>query len=938
MKSYALQFSSIEHLRAFIKEHKIAQSRGVIQLFCGTHELDKIQEILDFLSLTCLGFGVIGASSGGEIIEGRCVDNEIIINFLLFKHSKVRTFYSSTTDRDSGVKIAAGQVEATTKVAILLGNSLNEHPENFIEGFNASAPQVTVAGGNAADSQSFQQTFVIRDTDIHHQGIAGVLINSQSLRAETNSIVNWQRIGQPMTVTKASDNVIFSLDNTPIREIFERYLGDDIFADFPTSTQQFPLLIERNGTEIVRSPTGLTNDEQGIVFASTFKTGDQVFFSFADLSSTLKPNKEYIAPLDSASLIYSCANRKALMQENINDEIRTIGKYTRASGFFTYGDYFHKNAKTNVLNVTTTMLTLSESVPDKPRALVKARPAKAAPARKASMLERLTHLTHATGEDLTRSMQFLQQHRAALDSTAIVSITDINGKITHVNSLFEDVSGYKAAELTGSDHSKIRHPDMPDSIFEELWKTITGKKTWQGLIKNRKKNGGFYYAKTTVVPVVNSEGLVLEYFSICTDVTPFVLAQKRIKEHLNDTLSGLGTRAKLSKDIKKNKINAVAVLDVKNFKLLNDYWGVDTGDKLIAEAGRLLRSSVTLHHLRAYRLDGAVFAIMALNEVNEEKFLQSINDIRSALEKNLSNSDSQSISTEIQFSAGIGISESSPLPYAESALIQAKNSNSQQVVLQHENDEAELSFYWINEVRDALNENRVRAFYQEIRGTQKNHKEPRKYEALLRIKLPCGKITSPSAFLSIIKRTPYYKRLTSFIIQDAMTTSRALNCVISVNLSIHDITNKATVDEILNLLQKYGGESLIFEITESEAVTDFFPVNQFIKSVRKYGARVAIDDFGSGYSNFDYLINLKPDFIKIDGSIIKKIASHEQTLLVTQGIIDLAHKMGALVVAEFVADEQTQAKLIESGIDYLQGYFIEKPHPLSQPENVAEES
>lgn len=530
-----------------------------------------------------------------------------------------------------------------------------------------------------------------------------------------------------------------------------------------------------------------------------------------------------------------------------------------------------------------------------------------------------------------QAMHVLEQYRFALDSAALVSVTDKQGRIKYANQRFQDVSGYSQDELLGKSHSIVRHPDMPADTFKKMWAAIaSANQNWRGMIKNRKKNGGFYYVNASVTPIFGRNAEVKEFFSISHDVTAFVIAQKRIKEHLFDNLSGLSTRTKLCRDIEDKAIQAVAVLDVKHFKLLNNYWGADAGDTLIGLIGQAIRKLSAHLELVPYRLDGAVFALCKDGAIGETQFIATITAFKNKLERDLRELSYASKGTGIEFSVGVGFSEASPLPYAESAVGQAKAKNAQSVQVERDNDEAKLSFYWINEIRLALEEKRVQSFYQEIRSASAQDDRVKKYEALIRVMLPSGEIASPGSFLDLIKRTSFYPHLTRFIVRDALQTIGHLQCEVSVNLSIQDITNEDTVADILGLLAEYGGQQLIFEITESEAITDFALVNNFLQQVREFGCRVAIDDFGSGYSNFDYLIHLKPDFIKIDGSIIEKITTHKQTLLVTQGIIDLAHKMGAEVVAEFVSNDLIHTKLVESGVDYLQGFIIHKPCPVDE--------
>ncbi len=128
--------------------------------------------------------------------------------------------------------------------------------------------------------------------------------------------------------------------------------------------------------------------------------------------------------------------------------------------------------------------------------------------------------------EIIQHMQLLKEYKRALDESSIVSKTDLNGVITFVNDNFCKLSGYKEQELLGKSHNIIRHPDMSKKIFYELWKTIKAKKVFHGIIKNKKKNGDFYYVDSTVLPILDIDGNVTEYFAVRRDVTDLVLARE----------------------------------------------------------------------------------------------------------------------------------------------------------------------------------------------------------------------------------------------------------------------------------------------------------------------------------------------------------------------------------------------------------------------------
>lgn len=133
---------------------------------------------------------------------------------------------------------------------------------------------------------------------------------------------------------------------------------------------------------------------------------------------------------------------------------------------------------------------------------------------------------------LTEEMKLSMQYKDAIDESSIVSKTDIKGIITHVNDIFCEVSQYSRDELLGKSHNIVRHPDMPKSIFEEMWNTLLSKKVWHGIVKNRKKDGTAYFVNATVKPILDMKGDIVEFISIRHDITDRILAEQKIEAAL----------------------------------------------------------------------------------------------------------------------------------------------------------------------------------------------------------------------------------------------------------------------------------------------------------------------------------------------------------------------------------------------------------------------
>ncbi|MFY9082727.1 EAL domain-containing protein, partial [Aliarcobacter butzleri] len=190
-------------------------------------------------------------------------------------------------------------------------------------------------------------------------------------------------------------------------------------------------------------------------------------------------------------------------------------------------------------------------------------------------------------------------------------------------------------------------------------------------------------------------------------------------------------------------------------------------------------------------------------------------------------------------------------------------------------------------------------------------------------------IIPPIKFLDFSKKVKLYSSITRKVIKEACETFKHRNENFSINLNIADIKDKETVKEIIkNITETNTASKVTFEILESEGIENYDEVISFINQIKALGAKIAIDDFGTGYSNFEHLLRLDVNYIKIDGSLIKNIASDEKHRIIVETIVSFARRIGIKTVAEFVADKQILEIIKEIGVSCAQGYYIGKPEKL----------
>ena len=229
-------------------------------------------------------------------------------------------------------------------------------------------------------------------------------------------------------------------------------------------------------------------------------------------------------------------------------------------------------------------------------------------------------------------------------------------------------------------------------------------------------------------------------------------------------------------------------------------------------------------------------------------------------------------------------------------------------------------------MRKAVQESRILPYFQPIVNNRTNKIE--KYECLARLIDENQKIVSPVIFIPIAKNIKVYNDITKIIIEKSFDTFENNNFEFNINLSSEDMINSKIFHFIIEKLKtSKAANRVTFELLESEVVKDFKKIEHFINEVKRYGAKIAIDDFGSGFSNFSYLLKMKTDYIKIDGSLIKNIDVDKQSLLVVETIVDFAKKLDVKTVAEYVHSSVVMDKVQELKIDYSQGFYIDEPTP-----------
>jgi len=527
--------------------------------------------------------------------------------------------------------------------------------------------------------------------------------------------------------------------------------------------------------------------------------------------------------------------------------------------------------------------------------------------------------------ELKKTISLFESYKLAMDESSIVSKADLNGRITYVNENFCKNSGYTKEEAIGKLHNILRHPNMPEEIFEDLWETIRSKKVWSGILQNRGKEKD-YWIDSTVVPVLDEKENIIEYIAVRHDITEIIEHQKTLEKLLNtDQLTGFGNRNKLNTDIQIAPNPALAILNIDNFSMLNDFYGHKIGDTILANFGTLIQQYNSDNFFRLYRLQGDEYVLFH-NSISKEKFLNYLETLLYNISQNHIVVDEENIN--FNFTVAVSFEPSSLLlQTADVALKVARIENKDVVVYSDDislNDMYKNNILWSKKIKKALLSGKIVPYFQPI-VNNKNQKYE-KYESLVRLIEEDGKVISPYFFLEISKKTKQYSSITKIMIEKTFEYFEDKTCEFSINLTMEDIVNDEINFFIFELLNKYQiGSRVVFEIVESESIQNYETVSEFIKKLKSFGCKIAIDDFGSGYSNFEYILKLNVDYLKIDGSLIKNITTDSNAKIVVSTIVDFAKKLGIKTIAEFVENEEIFKIMQELEIDYSQGYYFQAP-------------
>ena len=567
--------------------------------------------------------------------------------------------------------------------------------------------------------------------------------------------------------------------------------------------------------------------------------------------------------------------------------------------------------------------------------------------------------SHATVRDVAERMQSQaalaeaeERFRSAFEEAPIgMALTSTDFRFLRVNRALCQITGYTPAQLEGLPVASITHPDELRADWEARGAMLEGE-----LSSHRAERRYLHASGSAVWVMINStlvrdaDGAPLHFLSQMQDITERRRHEAELRHMADhDPLTGLLNRRSFERELERHVAyverygpkGAAIVLDLDHFKTINDTLGHSAGDELIVRVAQVLRSRLRESDVLA-RLGGDEFAILLPEAAPEEAdgVAAAVLDAVRTLAVPTATGRTRTVTASLgiaRFDARHRLTGEEVLVNADLAMYDAKEAGRDQLAAyaasEHQETRLEARMSWADMIRDALAEDRFVLHAQPIVDLATG--EVTQYELLLRMRGLDGELISPAAFLPVAERFDLMAAIDRWVVTRAIRMvgaerRRGRELTVEVNIS----GRSAGDPELLALIERelsaagVDPSQIIFEITETIAVSNIPRAQHFAARLADLGCRFALDDFGAGFGSFYYLKHLPFDYLKIDGEFVRHSAVDATDQLVIQAVVDIARGLGKRTIAEHVGDRETAELLHRMGVDHAQGFHLGEPAPL----------
>lgn len=531
-----------------------------------------------------------------------------------------------------------------------------------------------------------------------------------------------------------------------------------------------------------------------------------------------------------------------------------------------------------------------------------------------------------------------------------MALVGLDGRCLQANDALCRITGYTRDQLQATTFRALTHPDDVDRDADSVRSLLEGQvPSYQTERRYRHAWGHYLWVLLTESLVRDVQGRPLYAVSQVQDISERKELAVRLEYLIDhDFLTGLYNRRRFEQELTREagrvaryeSKGAVLMIDLDNFKDVNDAFGHKAGDDLLKGVAGLLRHRVRQTDILA-RVGGDEFAVL-LPEANADEARNVADSIVRTLGQQVAVLGERSIHTTASVGVALfnDLSAAAVLAFADQAMYEAKQAGRNRTATYTPNEERreEVSARLAEAemIRAALEEDRLVLYGQPILDLKR--KEVCQYEVLLRLRPEGGgELLAPSSFLYAAERFGLIQEIDCWAARQAIALvaehARAgRRLVLHVNLSGKSIGDPRVAALIEKAIADAGIDpaSLVFELTETAAIGNIEVAKAFAHRLRAVGCELALDDFGAGFGSFYYLKTLPFNYFKIDGDFIRGVALSPMDQLVVEAIVGIAKGMGKKTIAEFVADVETVCLLERIGVDYAQGYHIGRPGPLGE--------
>ena len=557
-------------------------------------------------------------------------------------------------------------------------------------------------------------------------------------------------------------------------------------------------------------------------------------------------------------------------------------------------------------------------------------------------------------ESLERDVHTARERfRVAFEDAPVgMSVTTPGGRFIQVNHSLCEITGYTREELLAINIATITHPEELDERTRLLAELVGGE--MDSYIRDGRllrANGDAVWVSHHVRLLRDADDNPVQIITHLVDITERRMLERELRHMADhDPLTALLNRRGLEAELERHVTHvsrygargALLVLDLDHFKAVNDTLGHEAGDRLIVTVANLLRTRLRSSDAIA-RLGGDEFAIL-LPDANVEMARHVAEDIVVDVQRNAAVDRGQ---TRRRVTASVGvtmftqeqINAESVLVDADLAMYDAKEAGRDRVAMytggRDDQPRMKARLEWIARIRQALDEGQFTLHAQPI--LELHSGLTNQCELLLRMVDESGETIPPGAFLYIAERYDLIHELDEWVARRAIELVEREQAAgrhgsVEINVSAKSLANAGFLEVVRTELirSQIDPSRLIFEVTETAAISHMALARDFAERLKALGCRFALDDFGAGFGGFFYLKHIPFDYLKIDREFVTDCRNNRTDQLVIEALVSVAHGLNKQTIAEGVEDRETELFLRRNGVDLAQGYHISHPLPISE--------